>query len=78
MRIFTLATYLKDRYGGVRYAIVHDTRARRDKWSVGIIRGYVKRVGPRFGSRADAHYFLNILEGNHEAPETDQAADEPE
>lgn len=74
MRIFTLATYLRDRYGGVRYAIVRD----RNKWSVGIVRGYVKRVGPRFGSRAEAHHFFRILEGNHEKSETDQVAGEPE
>ena len=61
MRIFGLTTYIRHRFGKVRYVIRRD---KRGLWYVGMITGYTRQVGPKWQSRVDVHNFLNQLEGN--------------
>jgi|TARA_R100001530_G_C4269321_1_gene142689 hypothetical protein len=58
MKIGALWRWIRDRFGPVEFALMHD----KGIWRVVIIRGHYRRIGPRFKNPAEAINMLKLLE----------------
>ncbi len=59
MKVGALWHWIRDRFGPVEFALKHE---RNDHWRVVIIRGYWRRIGPKFHNPAEAIHMLTLLE----------------
>jgi|ETNvirnome_2_300_1030623.scaffolds.fasta_scaffold209036_1 hypothetical protein len=58
MRIRRWIGWIRDRFGPVEFALMHD----REIWRVIIIRGHYRRIGPRFSNAGEAVHMLKLLQ----------------